>query len=319
MSRIHSILLASLVWVAPAQAALDLLNGMAAQVNDAVVTFEDVQGFARRAMETAARRARTQTDFDQDSVRIQKEALDQLIDRRLIVQEFRKSGYNLPEAIIDDLVKDRVKREFGDRVTLTKMLRESGRTYETFRQEEKDALVVYQMVRKNVAQEIVISPKKIERYYAQNGEKFRVGDRSKVRIILIDARRHARGEPKMLAQAVLGRLKAGEDFAKVADEVSDDSRTNKGGDRGWIEAKDTTLRKELHELAFQLNPGELSEVLELDGSAFILKVEERKSAEVRPISEVRLEIEEALKQSERDRLQKAWIERLRKKAYIRYF
>ncbi len=319
MSRIHSILLASLVWVAPAQAALDLLNGIAAQVNDAVITFEDVQGFARRAMETAARRARNQTEFDQDSLRIQKDALDQLIDRRLIVQEFRKSGYNLPEAIIDDLVKDRVKREFGDRVTLTKMLRESGRTYETFRQEEKDALVVYQMVRKNIAQEIVISPKKIERYYAQNGEKFRVGDRSKVRIILIDARRHARGEPKLLAQAVLGRLKAGEDFAKVADEVSDDARANKGGDRGWIEAKDTSLRKELHDLAFQLKPGEVSEVLELDGSAFILKVEERKSAEVRPISEVRLDIEEALKQSERDRLQKAWIERLRKKAYIRYF
>jgi len=46
MSRfLASILLLSLLWAGPARAALDLLNGIAAQVNDAVITFEDVQGY----------------------------------------------------------------------------------------------------------------------------------------------------------------------------------------------------------------------------------------------------------------------------------
>jgi parvulin-like peptidyl-prolyl isomerase len=296
-----------------------VLNGIMAQVNSSVITMEDVYRRARRSMEQVARRARTQEEFNREAMKVQRDILEQAIDRRLVMDDYEKGTRKYPETTIDGFIKDNIKREFGDRLTLTKMLRESGRTYDSFRQEEREAFIVYVMNRSKVSSEIMISPRRIEQRYNATQERYRVGDRAKVRMIMVDASRHARGEARTLANAAMARLKAGEEFAKVAAEVSDDARTNKGGDRGWIDAKEKSLRPELQTAVFKLEPGKTSDVLEFDGSCFIVKVEERKPAQVRPLKEVRLEIERELKQEEAERLQKAWYGRMRKKAFIRYF
>ncbi len=296
-----------------------VLNGIMAQVNSSVITMEEVYRRARRSIEQIARRARNQEEFNREALKVQKDILEQAIDRRLVMDDYEKGTRKYPESTIDGFIKDNIKREFGDRLTLTKMLRDAGRTYDSFRQEEREAFIVYVMNRSKVSSEIMISPRRIEQRYNATQDRFRVGDRARLRMIVVDASRHARGEARKVADAAFARLKAGEDFAKVASEVSDDSRTYKGGDRGWIDSKEKALRADLQAAVFNLQPGAMSEVLEFDGSCFIVKVEERKPAQVRPLTEVRIEIERELKQEEAERLQKAWYGRLRKKAFIRYF
>ena len=319
-------LLAAAVLVLPAGAAgTDLLNGVAAIVNESVITFDDVDLFTRRAMEASARqllpRGR-ETEFEQRRQAILRDGLEQLIERELILHEFKTAGYNLPDSIIDDVVGARVKEEFGDRLTLTKTLHLRNQTYESFRKDERDAFVVAQMTIKNINQNLVISPKKIEKFYAENQEKYRVGDRAKVRMILLDKSRHAVGEPKKLAEEILAKAKAGADFGKLADESSDDARRFKGGlrgDQGWVENKDSDLRKELRDFAFNAKTGDLSPVIDTDGAVFLVKVEGRETARVRPLSETRDDVEATLKGAERDRLRKQWIAKLRAKAFVRYF
>jgi len=140
-------------------------------------------------------------------------------------------------------------------------------------------------------------------------------------MILIDKSRHAVGEPRKIADSVHGRAAAGEDFGKLADEFSDDARRFKGGlrgDQGWVENKDSDLRKELREFAFKAKAGDLSPVIETEGALFIVKVEGREDSRVRPLSEVRADVESTLKSVERERLRKQWINRLRAKAFIRF-
>lgn len=320
MSRFrHVSVVLALLCTAVVEAATNHLTGIAAVVNDSVITASEVYAFTRRARETAARRPTTQAQFDQEVMKIQSAGLEQLIDRRLIVHEYNTAGYKLPESIIDDFLKQDIKREYGDMVNLLKELRMAGRTYESYRQEARDALIMGEMVRLKIAQEIIISPKRIERVYQENQDKYRVAERAKVRMIMIDARLHARNEPPKIAAEALAKVRAGEDFAKVADEYSDDARSNKGGDRGWIERGQTTLDRRLMDAVFQLSKGQVSDPVDLGGSQFIIKVEEQRPAQVKPISEVRLEIENQLKIEERNRLQKAWLGRLRKKSFIAYF
>lgn len=314
-----SILLVAILWSSTTHAALELVNGISAVVNDSAITFMEVQTFSKRALEAAARRSRTQADFDGESLKITKAALEQLIDRRLIVQEYKSTGGTISESAVDDILKKQIKREFGDPITFSKMLRQAGRTYESYRKEEVDMLIFGLMVRNKIAQEIVISPKRIERLYNQDQEKYRVGERAKFRMIVVEASRHARGEPRKIAEQVLVKARAGEDFAKLANEFSDDARITKGGDRGWIEDKETSLAKELKAAVFSLQAGQVSDVIELGGTAFVIKVEERKPAQIKPITEVRVAIEKQLRDQERDRLQTAWLKRLRKKAFIAYF
>jgi parvulin-like peptidyl-prolyl isomerase len=294
-------------------------NGVAAVVNKSIITLDEVQGFSVRALQTAARRARTQEAFEAEGQRITKDGLEQLIERRLIIDEFAGSGYNLPEALINDIVQDRIKREFGDRLTLMKDLRARNQNYESFRTDEKEAFIVAQMILKNINQQLVISPKKIERYYAEHPDKFHVNDRVKVRMIQLVPGVRSVEENRELARDVGARLKAGEDFAKLADQFSSDARRFKGGDRGWVEDKDSDLRKELREVAFKLAPGQVSDAVDLGGAIFFLKTEEKQAAHLKPLNEARDEIEGELMTMERNRLRQGWVTRLRRKAFVRYY
>ena len=58
----------------------------------------------------------------------------------------------------------------------------------------------------------------------------------------------------------------------------------------------------------------LGGAIDLDGAAFIVKVEERKAAGMKSIADVRDEVEQMLKNLEKERLRKRWIAKLRKKS-----
>ncbi|MFO1458652.1 MAG: peptidylprolyl isomerase [Verrucomicrobiota bacterium] len=296
------------------------VTSVAAVVNTHVITIQAVEQFGARAVEAARRQYLARPEqFLQRRQEILRDSLEQLVERFLILDEFTSSGFNLPESIINDVVASQIREEFGDRLTLMKTLRRVGESYEDFRNDQRDAFIITQMTLKNVNQNIFISPQKIERYYLQNTNRFNMGETAKIRMIVIDKSKHARGEPMKMAEEVLAKLKAGGDFAKLADEYSDDARRNKGGDRGWIENKDSDLRSELRKFVFEAPPGSVSGAIDLDGAVFIVKVEERKAAGMKSIADVRDEVEQMLKNLEKERLRKQWIAKLRKKSFVAYY
>ena len=98
---------------------------------------------------------------------------------------------------------------------------------------------------------------------------------------------------------------------------SGDSKRGLGGDWGWID--DNTLSPQLSEVAFKRKPGEISKVVSLSNNFYILKVEARQGGELRPLKDVRAEIEARLRQEQAQKLQEHWIASLRSKAYIKTF
>jgi len=242
-----------------------------------------------------------------------------LIDRQLILAEFNTKGYKLPDSVIDEIVKEEIRKKFRDRLTLTKELQARNQTYEDYRRQVRDDFVVSQMRSRNISQQLIVSPKKIEEYYAKNQEKFRVTDQVKVRMILLAKSKRPGGEARKLADEIVTKARAGTNFVEPANSHSDDAQRYKGGDRGWIENNDTYLRKELREAAFKLKSGEVADPVELDTAVFVIKVEDRKSAGIKSLSEVRMEIESTLKAEQFQRLVSNWMKRLRNKSYVRYF
>ncbi|HEV2211234.1 MAG TPA: M56 family metallopeptidase [Verrucomicrobiae bacterium] len=63
------------------------------------------------------------------------------IEWDLIRHEFKTAGYNLPENVLDDLVQETIRSEFGNRATLTRTLQDRGMTYEEFREQIKERFI----------------------------------------------------------------------------------------------------------------------------------------------------------------------------------
>jgi parvulin-like peptidyl-prolyl isomerase len=120
-----------------------------------------------------------------------------------------------------------------------------------------------------------------------------------------------------MAEEILGKLANGADFARMAQIYSEDSTRDLGGDWGWVERK--TLAGPLEKAAFGLRAGKISNIVEVGGNYYILKVDERRGGVTKSLAEVRPDVEKKILQEEAQRLQENWLTGLREKATIRTF
>jgi peptidyl-prolyl cis-trans isomerase SurA len=313
MRRAFAALLFLTLWVENIHAqALNTVNGIAAIVNDKIITAKDVTQSIRQEAEFLQRRYGSQPKvFDERMKTLWNERLEELVEHQLVLREFNTMARPLPESYVDNRVNEDIKKS-GGRLTLMKTLQAEGITYESYRQRVKENVILQLMWNAKVPPDPVISPARIENFYLQNRDKFKLDDRVKLRMIVL-TNSGAMG----IAREIAKKLDEGAPFAEMAKIYSNASSASEGGDMGWVEKK--TLREELGQLAFTLKPGKRSEPIELGGSVFLMMVEQVEPEHVRSLSEVRQEIEESLKNEETRRLRKQFVERLKKKAFVRYF
>jgi len=324
--RLFCILLVTgIIFASGIRGRTELVNGIAVIVNDAIVTYQDVEESAALEKDLLMRQYRTQPQIREEKIsKVRQDATEQLVEHQLILHDFKTAGYNLPESIIDDAIQDRIRAKYGDRITLTKTLQAQGITYETFRQQVREQFIIAALRSKNISQEIIISPHKIEVYYVKHRDEYKVEEQVKLRMIVLNRASADDVEPtKKRAQEILAKLEEGVPFAEMASVNSEGSQRNQGGDWGWVEKFNadgsSVLLKELFEVAFALKPGQHSGVIETPKACFLMLVEDKRAAHIKTLAEVRDEIEKNLLVQEQARLQKKWIDRLKNKSFVRYF
>jgi parvulin-like peptidyl-prolyl isomerase len=297
------------------RAQSDLVDAIRVIVHDSLITKHDITLLMIPALRTLPTQYRG-VELDNQIAQADHDNMDQLVNRQLILHEFKTAGYSLPESVIDELVRSRIRSEFGDEVTLTRTLQARGITKEKFRQQIRDQFIERALREKNVSSEIIISPHKMETYYNQHKDSFQEPTRVKLRMIMLDEPREAEARRK-LGEEVRAKLREGATFAEMANLYSKDSYRNQGGDHGWMEEK--VLGKELAEAVAALKPGETSGVIETPEACWLVLMDDRKPTHIKPLSDVRDQIEKDLKLDEQKRLEAQWIERLKKKTYVKTF
>ncbi len=307
--------------VAQDNAEGQLVDGVAAVVNNEVITFSQVREVvgARERMLRSMYQGKELIEKIQEA---RKSALDDLIDRQLILQEFKSMEMQIPDRVIDQRINQLIAEEFGgDRQAFLRTLQAQGFTLTKFRELERDKIIVSAMRQRNVPRNILISPQKIEEYYRANREKYSTPEQVKLRLIKIAKETGEEGSSpesqRAIAEEIRTKLASGADFERMAQMYSDDPTRDEGGDWGWIDRN--TLTGALTKEIFKLKTGEISPVIELGDFYYILKVEARKNSTTRPLEEVRSEIEQTLLDEARTAQQRQWLDRLRKKAFIKTF
>ena len=315
-SRLIAICVAALCLGLPLRA--ELADGVKAIVNSTVITYGQVEDFTAPAMEALRRQYAEQPEaFQQKLAEALDNSLEILVERQLILHEFEAKYTKLPDSVVDGLVQDRIREQFGDRVTAMKSLQAQGMTYEQFRQDIRDQFIESQLRNMNVSREIVISPYKVETYYLAHQDDFKIEDEIKLRMIVLNKTSDDDTNTPALAREILSQIKDGASFQQMASVYSQGSQRKQGGDWDWVER--SVLRKELADVAFALKPGQVSDVIDTPGACYLMLVEQTRPAHVRPLSDIRDDIEKTLRTQEQARVQKQWIDSLKKKTFIRYF
>jgi Parvulin-like peptidyl-prolyl isomerase len=308
--------------LSPAAFAADpeVIDGIAAVVNNDVITFSQVRVLSA----PKERLLRSQYQGEQLIAKIKEAraaALKDLIDRQLIIEAFKKESYQIPDHYVDRQVHGIIQENFGgDRNTFIKTLQAQNYTLGEFKKLETDKMVVQAMRQKNVMDEmkkIVVSPNKIQDYYRQHQAEFTSKEQIKLRMIMVSGKSGDQASQKAMAEEILSKLVKGAEFERMAQIYSEDSTRDLGGDWGWVEHG--TLAAPLERIAFNLPVGKISNIVELGGNYYLLKIEDKHGGVTRPFAEVRDQIESKLLQEEAQAIQERWLTGLRQKAYIKTF
>lgn len=299
---------------------LRFANGIAAIVEDKVITVDDIRREIAPYIPQLQRDARNEREFNQQLAQLQDDIIQNLIDRVLIVKEFRKDEKKqIPAAFIDQQIADIQASEFdNDRSKFLAYLRARGTTLREYRREVEEDIIYGYMRQQQRKSQSIVSPVRIENFYNENKDRFYQEDSVHLRLIQLNrSPDESETQLETKAREIIGRFNRGEKFEDLAREYSQDSRRAKGGDWGWQKRSD--LRKDFSDPLFELKAGEISEPVITPEGCFLLFAEERKYAGIQPIDEVRDDIERILIQQMARVSQDRWLERLRRNGYVKHY
>jgi peptidyl-prolyl cis-trans isomerase C len=168
----------------------------------------------------------------------------------------------------------------------------------TKRQDIQDQLEIFRMnflantyLKKEIMDKITVSDSEVKEYYDKHKDEYKTPEMVKARHILVKVDPTASAEDKKKglekAEDILSRIKAGQDFAKLAAEFSDDpgSKSN-GGELGGLFPRGRMV-KPFEDAAFSLKPGEVSGIVETQFGYHIIKAEEKKEPGTEPFEKAK--------------------------------
>ena len=310
-----------------------VVNKAIAKVNDDIILQSDYEEAVNPVIEQIKKtygEVMPQEDMDKKIAEIKKELLDQMIDQKLLLQEAKKKDVKVSKREVDDgieTVKDRFKRKNGKMLTsieadaeFNSELQKQNLTMAKFRDKLREDIMVNKLIEDGVVRKVTPpSDDELKSYYEKNRDKIDEPEKVSVRHILIRVEKNASTKEKSQAlnkiKEVQQKLKKGEDFAKLAQQYSEDPGSQKsGGELGFIVRG--MMVKNFEDTAFKTPVGEISDYFETEFGYHILKVDAKQAKQKRSFEDVKLNLEKYLLAEKRQEEYEKYIKNLRDKSNI---
>ena len=203
------------------------------------------------------------------------------------------------------------KKKLVEQLTKMSLLSQEARRLQLDKKEEvakrikeiADNLIIQELIKQEVIDKVKVNDADLEKYYQEHKQEFIEPEKVKVNIIQFKLKDNATPEEKKAqkkkAEQALKRVKKGEDFEKVAKEVSEDERTKtSGGNTGFFSKgkRMNTYGEKVDEKAFALKTGQISDIIEEKNGDYIIKVGEKKPQKEETFQEAKPKIERRMQQ-----------------------
>ncbi len=251
-----------------------------------------------------------------DEAMLTKAAVDQLVAMELLAQAALEAKLKVEPAEVKASL-DQEKKQMGGEEAFAKALQQAGLTEAELARIEEQRLLIQKFINQEINPKATVADGEVQAYYQAHPDEFKHEEQIKLQMILTrpaGADEKAQAEANARAEAAAKRVAAGEDFAKVAAEVSEDPSKQRGGEVGWV--RKGMLLAELEGPVFALKAGEVSKVLQSQYGFHLFRVAERRPAGQYPFAEVKENLAKMLRDRKSSELLMQAVETRKAKAKI---
>jgi peptidyl-prolyl cis-trans isomerase SurA len=310
------VLLMLLSLVIPALAAADemLVDGIAAQVGTDIVLISEVM----QMVAPGERRLRAAGATETDIAQLRSEALESLIEARLIEHVVRNADLQATDAEVDETIAAIAQENGLDPEGLRETLTSQGMEYEQYRQEIRRELERRKVISAMVASRVHVDESEVKLLYRERfHDQPDGGVQFHLRQILVPAGEGEEGPSVEQSCGVVSEaeqlLEAGEPFEELAARYSA-AAPQRGGDIGWLH--EDAMASWMLELIQPLEEGQRTGVVALPFGCTLIELVERQ--EWAPVSyeEARPMLQAEVFESKVAEEYRSWMEEMRKNTFI---
>jgi peptidyl-prolyl cis-trans isomerase SurA len=310
----------------------DVLEQVLVKVNGDILTKTELE-----AKQIAALRGRITSTVDAEALKndetlkkmiaeVTPKILVDTIDEMLLMQLGKEKGYHVTDQQFKDwLTQLRKDQNLDDENKFKAALAQEGMTMDDLRRNFEKQVTVYRVQQDEVGQKLQITEEEARQYYLGHQAEFVDAPTVTLREISIEIPTStqaglaginvaAADEAQKQAEAIRARVAGGEDFAKVAADVSASPSKANGGLIGPLPLKE--LSPAMHDLLTKMKPGEVSQPVRGGKTYQIFKLEKLTSSVQQPFESVRDLVAERVYGSRQQAEVKKFLGRLRGQALI---
>ncbi|WP_328984451.1 peptidylprolyl isomerase [Thiorhodovibrio winogradskyi] len=264
-------------------ATIQPLDGIVAVVNDDVI----VQSELENEIQLLLPQLQQSGGAIPPRAKLEQQVLERLILKRLQIQRAKQLGIEIDDATLTQAMENIAARNGMALDELQLTLESGGVNFKDFREDTRMQILTSRLQAQEVARDIRVSEPEIDRFLETESDSLLERREVRLRHILVALPDEATptdiSAAEQKAQSLLKRLRAGEDFGRIAAANSDGRNAAEGGDLGWFAMAD--VPNLAAGPARQLDKGEVSAPIRSPSGFHLIKVSDIKGDDPKPISQ----------------------------------
>lgn len=285
---------------------IDPRKAVLALVNEEIVTVGDL--LALMPDESQEEENTTEKTTASEMEALKRGLLDQLIERKILLQEARRVSLDLTQAeIINEL---NLLRNGVDENRFFQNLANQNIQRSDWEKKTHENLLIEkllnQLAYENDKNALVISEEMLRTYYEKNQEQWYVGERLKLRQIILESEEEA----NTLRQSILN----GADFSETGSTHALTTLVKEGAQLGYVTREEVPIE---FDPLFEAEVGSVSKAIKTPFGYHLVLIEDKRGEEVLSFEEIKETLQQTLLERRREEVFSEWIEKLRLRTEVR--
>ncbi len=309
-SFVSPLFLLILSWVVLPFPVCAVEDTIVAVVNDDVITLKDYEDYVTSNYHQLQMEGLPASQVQELVDDMKTNGIRRLIEEKLILDKANALGIKIDEAAVNQQIDSMKTRYKSDQEFLDALLAD-GNTLTDLRSKVRDKIKMKYLINDEIRAKIYVNPQEVTEYYNQHPEYFQKPESRQLESIFIaqqDDKNAAKEKAENIYASVKDLLSQGNDFASLAQKYSEATSI------GLI--KKGQFLPDIEATVFQLQPKEISPLIETANGYYIFQVKEKFPMEVSSLEEVKKNIYDEIFQIKFQKNFRDWVDELKAKAYI---